>query len=189
MTPAPADMADTAAKPALSRRQRTAKARQIKAEKRAAAVKARLEGHKTVPRVTRRENPAKGSRILRYHLAGILDGAQYSAAVEYADLYRTCLDVKVASMGDTPRGGSSGGATVLDRRIAARQKLNRANEALERLEPPTAALVEAVCIHEWDASGWMGDIGLSMAKGVPLLRLGLDELARLWNMPRKRRAG
>ena len=185
MTPA---ASDTAARPALSKRQRTEKARRIKAEKRAAAVAEKQATHRTRPKITKRENPAKGSRILRYHSSGILDGAQYSAAVEYADLCRTCLDVKVASMGDSPRGGSQSGAgaTVLDRRIAARQKLARANAALERLEPPTAALIEAVCFYEWDASGWMRDIGLDGHKGVTLLKLGLDELSRLWRMPRKR---
>jgi hypothetical protein len=185
MTSAAADMADVVVKPALSKRQRTERARKIKAEKRAAAIEAK-RGRKTVPKITRRENPAKGSRILRYHLAGILDGAQYSAAVEYADLCRTCQDVKSASMGDGARGGG-GGSDVLDRRIAARQKLARANREMEKLEPPTAALVEAVCFHEWDASGWMRDIGLSVAKGIPLLKLGLDELARLWGMPRRRK--
>lgn len=188
MTPAPADMADTAAKPVLSKRQRTEKARQIKAEKRALAVKAKLEGvtpkamHEA--RKARIENPAKRSRAWRYMVAGQIDGAEYSAAVEYADLVMRVRDTKVGSYGDN-RGGSDGGG-VPEAQLTAVRKLRAADAALGKLELPAQAVVYAVCVDDWSASDFLREYGLDANKGLPLLRLGLRELARLWRMPARR---
>ena len=192
MTPAPADMADTAAKPVLSRRQRTAKARQIKAEKRAAIIKAKLEGvtpkamHEA--RKARIENPAKRSRAWRYMVAGQIDGAEYSAAVEYADLQMRIRDTKVGSYGDS-RGNGDGSGEVAEAQVTAVRKARLADAALDRLEPPTRAVVYAVCVDDWSAPDFLREYGLDANKGLPLLRQGLQELARLWRMPAKGKRG
>lgn len=207
MTPAPADMADTAAKPVLSRRQRRKGrgrdflamqaggqaasleiARAAKAEKRAARIKAKVEGGLSARAIAkaRKENPAKRSRAWRYMLAEQITGGQYSAAVEYADLHRRCQDTKVSSYGDTRGGGDGSG--VSEAQLAALRKLKAAERALDAMELPIRALVDAVCFMDIAASDFMRDIELDPNKGLPLLRLGLNELARLWRMPVKRAA-
>ncbi len=179
--------ADVAAKPALSKRQRTERARQIKAEKRAAAIKAKAAGGITarIAAKARRENPAKRSRAWRYMIGGQIDGAEYSAAVEYTDLCHRCRDTKVSSYGDTRGGGDGSG--VPEAQLAALRKLRAAQAALDALELPTRALVDAVCIDDWSAPDYMREWGLDQNKGLPLLKLGLRELARLWRMPVKGR--
>lgn len=187
MMSATADTADTAAKPVLSKRQRTERARKIKAEKRAAAVKAKMEGMpRPVAKSGEKVKPAKQSMAWRYMVGGQIDGAQYSAAVEYADLCLRCRDTKVSSYGDTRGGGDGSGLS--EAQMTALRKVRTANDALEALELPTAAVVYAVCVDDWSAPDYLREYRLDPNKGLPLLRLGLDELARLWRMPVGRRS-
>ena len=188
MMAAMADTADTAAKPVLSKRQRTERARKIKAEKRAAAISAKAAGGITarIAAKARRENPAKRSRAWRYMIGGQIDGAEYSAAVEYADLVLRVRDTKVGSYGDNRGGGDGGG--VPEAQITAARKLRTADAALAALELPAASVVYAVCVDDWSAPDYMREWGLDPNKGLPLLKLGLQELARLWRMPVGRRS-
>lgn len=159
-------------------------ARAAKAEKRRARIATR-QGEKALPKAKAGEKsrPGKGSMALRYMATGQIDGAQYSAAVEYTDLHLRCRDTKVSSYGDARGGGDGSG--ISEGQMAALRGVRDADRALSQLELPTAALVYAVCVEDWAASDWMRDIGLDANKGLPLLRLGLSELARMWRLPVK----
>lgn len=202
MTPAPADMADPSAKPALSRRQRTdattkAMLKQARRERELLNAEAVAAAEKKAGRKGRRKQrqPEKpsivananavirdaaskraaemlGSPIVRYLRKRYITDAQARAANSYLDDWHASRNTKVSQYDQDRVDGSGSAGSILD--IVSRSQAYRYARAVTG---PLAPLMDAICVMGMSAEYCALQLRIDRKAVMAMLRAGLDALA------------